>query len=83
MIRCRLVPAVVLLVVVVSGCGVGVDSAPRPLEPMATVPPQPTPTVVERPDDRSAACLPSSTSPAPTPAPDVPPSTSTPPPDPC
>ncbi len=61
MTRCRLVPAVALLVCV--GCGVGVDAAPRPLEPITSVPRRPTPTVVELPDDRSARCLPTSTPP--------------------
>lgn len=72
MIRYRLVPAVVLLLVVGSGCGVGVDPVPRPLEPMTTVPLQPAPTVVSRPDDGSAPCLPGEG--LPTPSPDAPPS---------
>lgn len=80
MIRYRTVLAAALLVVVGSGCGVGVDAAPRPLEPITGFPLQPAPTVVELPDDRSARCLsgsvlPTSAEPSPSPAPDVPPST--------
>jgi hypothetical protein len=84
MIRPRLVP-VAVLVVIGSGCGVGVDATPRPLEPISSLPLQPTPTVVERPDDRVAGCLPSSTRPAPPSAPPstLPPSSSPPEPDPC
>lgn len=90
MIRLRPVLAAVLLVVVGSGCGVGVDAAPRPLEPISTAPRQPAPTVIERPDDPSARCPPSSNPPipipipilipstTPTPAPDALPSTSPP-----
>lgn len=73
MIGCRTVLAGVLLLVAIgcaAGCGVGVDASPRPLDPVTTVPLQPAPTVVERPDDRSASCPPSPT--RPTPAPDVP-----------
>jgi hypothetical protein len=81
MIRCRTVLVVAVLAVVGSGCGVGVDAAPRPLEPFATVPLQPAPSVVARPDDPAAPCLPLSTRPAPTPAastPTAPPSTAPP-----
>jgi hypothetical protein len=73
MIRCRTVLVVAVLAVVASGCGVGVDAAPRPLEPFATVPLQPAPSVIARPDDPAAPCLPLSTLPAPTPAASTPP----------
>lgn len=69
MIRCRSVLVAVALVAVGSGCGVGVDAEPRPLEPISVGPLQPAPTVVERPDDRSAVCLPRSRPPTPTPTP--------------
>lgn len=81
MIRCRLVLAALALVVAGSGCGVGVDTAPRPLEPIFTGPLQPAPTVIERPDDRSALCLSESLPPStirPAPAPQGQPTTAAP-----
>lgn len=74
MIRHTLAGACAALAVL-AGCGVGVDPAPRPLEPVGTTPLQPTPTVVERPDDRPAGCPPTLAPPAPTPTAGVPTST--------